>query len=159
MRFSIGQMKATLITSLLLSATAFAQSHRCPPDTICDPLRFDQYGKLSWSDEKARLDNLAERLKQIDPDFGALFFIYAGRVACVGEARARGIRSKNYLVVRGVKPAQVIWVDGGYREEPDVEIWIVPRDISTPSAYPTIDRDHVRLKNCTKRTSMHRKRA
>jgi hypothetical protein len=61
MRLVSIQRNAILIASLILTATSFGQSKRCPPDTICDPLRFDEYGKLTWSDERTRLDNLADR--------------------------------------------------------------------------------------------------
>ena len=84
------------------------------------------------------------------------FFVYAGRVACVGEARLRAIRAKNYLVTQGIKPARVVWFDGGYRDEGVIEIWVLPLELKNPYLQPGIDRRQVRLKNCAKRTSIHR---
>jgi hypothetical protein len=35
-------------------------------------------------------------------------FIHAGQTACVGEAKARGIRARNYLVQQGLSPERIV---------------------------------------------------
>src|SRR5437879_876574 len=72
MRFSHFHMK--LVFGLMLcaappfGASAYAQTKPCPPEVICDPMKFDEYGTLAWSDEKARLDNAAITLQRESPD-------------------------------------------------------------------------------------------
>jgi hypothetical protein len=56
---------------------------------------FDEYGSICWEDEKARLDNFAIAL--LNDDLGHII-VYDGKRACRGEAVARAIRAKKYLV-------------------------------------------------------------
>lgn len=58
---------------------------------------FDSYGDLDWEWEKARLDNFAVFLSH-DPAFIGHIFVWVGKRACKGEAQARAVRAKNYLV-------------------------------------------------------------
>ena len=63
---------------------------------------FDSYGNISWEDEKAHLDNFAIALQQ-DQDLIGYIIVYAGRCACVGEAKDRALRAKKYVVeTRGI---------------------------------------------------------
>ena len=98
-----------------------------------DPRKFDQWGDIPFGDERARLDNAAIQLRH-DPGFIIYLVIYAAKKSCVGEARARGIRAKNYLVrYRHVKPGQVIWIDGGYGDYFVTDVWIWPPDMQPPA--------------------------
>jgi len=87
--------------------------HRAPsvPNTP-----FDQYGAISWEDEKARLDNFAIQLQNDEKLIGyVLVFDAVG--GCPGEAQARAIRAKKYVVEhRGVAWNRVIWRREGYLE-------------------------------------------
>jgi hypothetical protein len=118
-----------------------------PADTA---RKFDEYTNLPFSDEKARLDNVAIQL-QHEPSTVAWYFIFAGTESCAGEARLRAIRAKNYIVKKhGIPADRIIWVDEGYRENLLVEIWVMPRSRGKP--YPTnvgLDRSEVQInKNC-----------
>ncbi len=78
---------------------------------------FDSYGDLRWEWEKARLDNFAIFLLN-NPTFVGHIFVWAGKRACRGEAQARALRAKKYLVdYRKVEWNRVIWHDNGYAEE------------------------------------------
>jgi len=122
--------------------------------------KFDEIGISSWSDEKARLDNVALSFREAPSNAVVYLLAYAGRIACIGAANARNVRAKNYLATkRGLASGRVIVINGGYREEPRLEVWILPSDITRPEPNPTLDRTQARLKNCTKRTSIHRRRA
>jgi hypothetical protein len=106
---------------------------------IGDPRKFDEWFDIPFSDEKARLDNAAFQLQR-DPGYIIYLVIYAGQRACVGEAQARGIRAKNYLTRKhGIKSNQIVWIDGGYRMEVTVEVWIWPPDMIKPSVFPEFD--------------------
>ena len=80
---------------------------------------FDRYGNIRWQDEQARLDNFAIFLMQ-NPSFIGYMFVWAGRRACHGEAQARAVRAKNYLVgFRKIADNRIVWQDEGYNDEPE----------------------------------------
>ncbi len=107
--------------------------------------KFDEYGNLRWSDEKARLDNLAIELRNT-PDATGYIFCYGGRVGRVGEAKRRCRQAVNYLIGRrghDFDPLRVVTVDGGYKANLTVELWIIPSDTTPPQASPTVDPSEV----------------
>jgi hypothetical protein len=73
------------------------------------------------------------------PDATAYIFVYAGRRAVTGQADALGRRAADYLVnSRGVDSRRINIVNGGYREEDFIEIWICPPGATAPQASPTV---------------------
>jgi hypothetical protein len=134
-------MKLLLTIALCLSALSIAQAQH--------PSRFDEYGNILLADEKARLNNLALELEH-HPNLVGWLVVYAGRRACIGEARARAIRAKNHLVNRrGIEAQRIIWIDGGYREELTVEVWAYPRSLGAPEILATVDKSEVQIiRNC-----------
>lgn len=99
--------------------------------------------------EKARLDNAAIYLQREPANFVLYLVGYGGRRACIGEAQARILRAKNHLVgKRGIPSSRVVTIDGGYRNEQMVEIWLLPREIGEPSSTPTVDKSEVQLRDC-----------
>ena len=109
---------------------------------------FDSYGALSWKDEKAHLDNFAIAL-QHDPDSIGYIMVYAGRQSCVGEAKNRALRAKNYLVqTRAVEASRIKLIDGGYREELTVILQPAPRGAPELAVSPTLKPSEVKIKKC-----------
>lgn len=110
---------------------------------------FDSYGNVPWDEEKAHLDNFAVALKQ-DQQLIGYIIVYAGRRACVNEARNRGLRAKNYLVKNfGLAQHRVKWIDGGYQEEVTVILQPAPVDAPEPEPSPTLKASEVRrIRNC-----------
>lgn len=99
----------------------------------------DEYGDISFDDEKARLDNFAIEL-QNDPTSRGYLLCYGGRVGRAGEAEKRCGRAKDYMAdVRGIGRERLITVDGGFREDLTVKIVVVPAGATPPSAAPTVD--------------------
>src|SRR6185436_6694632 len=103
-----GKVEAVVAISsliLALSIAGFSSTGRSTP--FITP--FDQYGRINWEAEQARLDNFAIQLMN-DRDSVGYIFIYDGSDLCEGEAQARAIRAKTYLVERrGVPWNRVIW--------------------------------------------------
>jgi hypothetical protein len=136
------------------SVGAFPSMHRASPHSF-----FDSYGDLRWEDEKARLDNFAIFLLN-NPTFVGYIFVWAGKRACRGEAQARALRAKKYLVeYRKVEGNSVIWHDNGYGEEVNTILQPMPRD------RPMLEFDsHVKpsdvqfLTDCVRGIPRHRKR-
>jgi hypothetical protein len=99
---------------------------------------FDQFPSTAFDDTKARLDNLAIEL-QNNQDLTAYIFVYAGRTSRVGQADALGRRAMDYLVnQRGMDSSRINIINGGYREEDYIEIWVCPPGARAPQPSPTV---------------------
>ena len=120
---------------------------------------FDTYGGISWELEKLHLDNFAIQL-QHDSDSIGYIIVYAGRRACVDEARDRALRAKKYVVeTRGIQASRIKWIDGGYREELTTILQPAPRGAAELTASPTLKPSEVQIiKNCKPKPSKPRKR-
>ncbi len=159
-------MKQVLTTSfwlclLLISIKAQEpeRSYQCPPGVICDPVMFDMYGKILWSDEKARLDNAVFSLRREPANFVLYLVGYGGQRGCIGEGQARVLRAKNHIVgKRGIPSSRVISIDGGFRDEQMVEVWLLPREIGEPTPTPRLDKSEVQLRDCKMKSKNRRKR-
>lgn len=139
-----------LIFCLLLPLSAAGQNSSQVPEILDPPSRFDKWSSLPFSDEKARLDNLAIQWQQ-SPNMLIHIVIYAGKRTCAGEAQARWARVRDWLVrERGVPIEKISWVDGGYREEPTVICWLWPAELSKPEpSYKSLERSEVKvIKGC-----------
>lgn len=150
----------TLIPCLPGWSGVQAQEPAAKPPVIWDSVMSDVYGDILWSDEKARLDNVVTHNLEGTGDTVMYLVSYGGRRACVGEARTRALRATNYLVNRrGLPPHRVVWIDGGYRERREVEVWVLPRNQSVKYlASPTVDKIEVRFKHCRPKNKLRRKR-
>ncbi|HEV3470472.1 MAG TPA: hypothetical protein VG148_14210 [Pyrinomonadaceae bacterium] len=115
------------------------------PRVVGCRLPLDEYGDISFEDEKARLDNFAIEL-QNDPTAQGYVIAYGGRRARPGEARRRADRAKEYLAaVRGIDASRVVVVDGGFREDLTVVLWALPQGATPPQASPTVDPAEVEI--------------
>jgi hypothetical protein len=105
---------------------------------IVDHFPLDEYGNIRFSDERARLDNFAIEL-QNDPTAQGYIICYGGRRGRRGEAAARCERAKKYLVSRrAVDARRLFTVDGGFRENRAVVLWIMPPGMKAATS-PTVD--------------------
>jgi hypothetical protein len=99
---------------------------------------FDECNSCSNDDQKARLDNLAVEL-QNDPSTRAYILAYGGRMSPLGQVEKLMSRSRDYLVTqRAIDASRIVVVNGGFREEDSVELWIVPSGAATPKPTPTV---------------------
>jgi len=105
--------------------------------------QFDEFGDINCEDEMARLDNFAVQLQNEPAAKGVLIFYggrrFIGRLPKQGEAGARAARMKPYLVERRrISSERVIVIDGGYREEFQVVLWVIPAEMTPPEPSLTI---------------------
>ncbi|MBC8029345.1 MAG: hypothetical protein H7Z16_04480 [Pyrinomonadaceae bacterium] len=106
--------------------------------------QFDVCCSCSFDDQKARLDNLAVEL-QNDPSTTTYVIAYGGRSSRIGQAAMLGDRARDYLVTnRGIDQSRIVVVNGGFREEDCVELYVVPSGATAPVATPTVDAGDVR---------------
>lgn len=144
------RIKATLVVddgSADLSCRQTAQastSVRAPEKRTIVGHEFDTCCSCSSDDLKARLDNLAVEL-QNDPTTSTYVFAYGGRTSQAGQADRLLLRARDYVVTqRAIDASRIILVNGGYREEDCVELWIVPRGATPPKPSPTVQPGDVR---------------
>lgn len=117
---------------------------RAQPKRTLVGREFDTCCSCSFDDQKARLDNLAVEL-QNDPTTTTYVFGYAGRRSNAGQANKLLTRARDYLVSqRGIDQSRIVIVNGGYREEDCVELWVVPRGAELPRPRPTVQPSEVR---------------
>lgn len=157
MKMNLIQIALAGVCITLVSVASFTKTNHGRLTSVADQW-FDSYGNLSWNDEKARLDNFAIAL-QHDPNLIGYIIVYAGRRACVGEAKDRALRAKKYLVnTRGIQESRLKWIDGGYRKELTVIIQPIPSGAPELTASPTLKPSEVRIiKNCKPKTSKRKK--
>lgn len=100
--------------------------------------KLDEYGKLAPKEENERLDKFTLEL-QMDPTSQGYIIAYGGRASRAGHAQKTADKSKNYLVSkRGLDADRIVTVDGGYREQPALELWLVPSRAELPRPTPTV---------------------
>lgn len=96
------------------------------------------YVVIDSGEEKARLDRYAAALRQ-QPSAQAYVITYGGRTSGPDVARQAGDRVRAHLLTTGgIAATRVVTVDGGYREEPITELWIVPAGATPPAPTPTV---------------------
>ena len=105
---------------------------------------FDECNNCTFDDQKARLDNLAVEL-QNDPSTRAYVIAYGGRMSPVGQVEKLMSRAREYLVTqRGIDASRLSMVNGGFREDDSVDLWIVPSGASAPQPTPTVQAGEIK---------------
>ena len=95
------------------------------------PLIFDDFGKLSKNDEKARLDALAGDL-MVKKEFIAYIILY--HPANKKSYESKVARIKNHLIrVRGVPSEQIVFISGGIEPEERARIYLIPKGLEPPT--------------------------
>ena len=125
--------------------TAQASTYVRPPERVEHPSRqFDVCCSCSFDDQKARLDNLAVEL-QNDPTATTYVIAYGGRTSRIGQADLLGDRARKYLMTdRLIDQSRITVINGGFREEDCVELWIIPSGATPPQPSPTVQAGDVR---------------
>ncbi|MBV8857420.1 MAG: hypothetical protein JOZ02_10850 [Acidobacteria bacterium] len=111
------------------------------------PLLFDRFGHVRCKEEVVRLDNYIEALKG-KPDTAAIIIGYGGRNDTKrNEIVSRLLGIKNYLIKSKISNNRIIILNGGYREELNIELWILPnKENATLLLHSTIRSQDVRFK-------------
>jgi hypothetical protein len=113
----------TVVRSANLNGLPISQSaSQGPPYTFP---KFDEYGNLSISKERERLDYFAEELRSVPGEPG---YIIEFRGKTQRQKRLiRAKRAKNYLVkVKKIDAKRIVIVDGGYQKEFKIELRLGP---------------------------------
>lgn len=101
------------------------------------PSKLSEFGELSLDKENEELANLTTAIASGNDN--AYVFGYAGRKSPRGYTSAVLKRLKAQLLANGISYERLAFIDGGFREEPAVELWIVPVGADPPRAKPTVN--------------------
>jgi hypothetical protein len=148
LRYEVSQQG--LVTAISYMPSTKDNNLRCQGFPIEDAIskrykHFDEYSKVSPDDERARLDNFAVEL-QSNQDFKGYVIAYAGKRAKIAEAQTHAQQIKDYLVVkRKVDSDRIVVMDGGYREKPAVELYVLPSTLAAPTSSPTVPKNEVEI--------------
>jgi len=112
------------VTLVHYEPEASQETLRCPRVQKCCihffP-RFDEYEKLSWADEKARLDNYVIHMR--NDNLRGVLIVYGKNPAARRKLLQRAERARNYLSnVRGLEAQRLLMVDGGYKDRAVTEL-------------------------------------
>ena len=108
---------------------------------------FDQYGRIPWDDEKKKLDNFANALKQ-QPTMIGYIYIREAQISCEGYAVYHAIENTKYLIhTHHVPWNHVGWRDLGYGARYEVSLWLFPAG-SPPQYEPAYQGESVFVENC-----------
>lgn len=103
--------------------------------------KFGEFGEISADALKENMEALANFLSQSQD---RLFLIgYAGRKSERGFTFRWMNQIKAALVAAGISSRRIVAMDGGFREEPLFDFWIVPAGAEPPRPAPTVKRSEI----------------
>ena len=103
--------------------------------------KFDEFGELTAEKESERLAALVSAATSTNDH--VVVFAYAGRTNVRGHAGNMLRRIKTQLAASGLQGERISITDAGFREQPAVELWLVPEGSEAPRPSPTVDRKEI----------------
>lgn len=108
---------------------------------IAPATKFGEFGEMEW---KAVAENLKVLANYLSQSTDNLYLIaYAGRKSERGFSINWMRKMKDELVINNIAQRRIIAMDGGFREEPIFEFWLVPQGAEPPRPTPTVRRDEI----------------
>lgn len=115
---------------------------------IFDP---DDGSGRSFGQDKPRIDRFATAMKE-NSSADAYIIAYGGLVSYKNEARIRLNCTLKYLITtHRISRSRLKLIDGGYRVEKSVQLLLVNPGDPKPTAFPTVNREAVRITKPPKR--------
>ena len=106
---------------------------------------YDVFGQISESDTFARLDNFAIEILNNSKMKGYII-AYAGRISRPNEANATATKARDYLINRRkVVSERIVAAAGGFREEAELELYLLNTSLPPPSPKPTLPLSEVTI--------------
>lgn len=103
--------------------------------------KVDEFGDLPIEEENKRVAALAEYVSASNDSVYVI--AYAGRTNERGYAANALRRLRGLFIAKRMEPQRVAANDGGFREQPAYEIWIVADGAEPPRPTPTVDRKEI----------------
>ncbi|HEY2865765.1 MAG TPA: hypothetical protein VGJ02_01620 [Pyrinomonadaceae bacterium] len=108
---------------------------------IAPATKFGEFGEVDTDTLKKNLEALTTFFAQ-SPD-NLYLIVYAGRNSERNFSMTWARRIKDGLTVAGMEPRRVYAMDGGFREQPLFDFWIVPGGAEPPRPSPTVKRNEI----------------
>ena len=103
--------------------------------------KIDEFGPIAVEDEN---EKLAQEVRAAQFGNDKVYVIgYAGRSSERMFASTSLRRMRDQILKSGFPAARVAAYDGGFREQPAVEVWVVPEGAEPPKPTPTIERKDI----------------
>ena len=110
----------------------------------------DEGSGLSFEEDKPRIDLFAEGMKK-NKSAKAYIIAYGGLVSYKNEAATRLRCIRNYLITaHHISPSRLKLIDGGYRVEVSVRLYLLNPDDPTPTPYSFVNREAVQMRKAPK---------
>jgi len=149
MKFRTIVRYGVVVASVMLGAsTVNVTAQEAGRDAIYS--RFEEYSADTSRDKILEiLDAFAQHLK-LNPSLRAFLISYGGKQSCRNEALLRARLATRYLLkMDGISSNRSTILNGGYREDWVVELWVGSPDATTPLPTRTINRKRVIISgNC-----------
>jgi PKD-like domain len=114
-------------------------AHSCTTSVIKKSSKIAEYGKVKPAEEKAFLEKFAGQL-QADPSAQGYIIAYGTPKGPNMEAFKAADNATQYLVKQlQIDASRLFPLDGGYREQFAMELWVIPSGADLPQATPTLD--------------------
>lgn len=113
-----------------------------PQRPIIDP---DDGNGRNFEDDRPRIDRFAKEMKE-NSSADAYIIAYGGLVSYKNEARIRLNCIQKYLITtHGISRSRLRLIDGGYRVEVSVQLFLVKLGDPKPTPFPIVNREAVRI--------------
>lgn len=131
MKLLTARTAITLVCIVLVTCTVSGAT--TSPRKLLETRSYDR----GWEADMGGLDLLSTTL-QNEPDSTGYIFVYGSRRGYHNDVAKRIKCIKEYLLQRrGVSPRSLRVINGGYREEVTIEVWVAPTGSSAPVPTPT----------------------
>ena len=129
-----------------VNSPALKPNDQLPNQTKDRPIFHEDDGSgLSFEEDKPRIDLFAEQIKKNNSAI-AYIIAYGGLVSYRNEAAIRLRCIRNHLVTAHRIPrSRLKLIDGGYRPEVSVRLYLVNPEDPKPTPYPIVNRQAVRM--------------
>ena len=131
----------TLLLTLLLALVCFGQTAddtSLRQDTKI-PIIIDEFGRMGDCETRGRLDNFLVRIQE-NPDAAGYIIIYQGKNALPAEYEVSSYEKiiRSHLAFRNFDASRVTFLNGGFREELSIELWLIPSGANEPTPTNTV---------------------
>ena len=134
-----------------INSPALKRMVQLPGQTQDRPIFHEDDGSgLSFEEDRPRIDLFAENLKRNTSAKGYII-AYGGLVSYKNEAAIRLRCIRNHLIAaHKISPSRVKMIDGGYRVEVSVRLYLVNPGDSEPTPYSIVKRESVQMRKAPK---------
>jgi hypothetical protein len=142
------KIKLRMTIVLVLCVSVLGANRMAPAQEIAseNPSKFDEFHFSNWESAMSHLDGFALNL-QNNPQMNGVVIVYGAQLSRRGEARAWSACLKSYLISRrGIEPDRVVMINGGYRKDLTVELWVTADKKHLPNPEPHVKPKDVRFK-------------